>query len=285
MNIVYLAFGSNIIYHLQTYFSLISLLRFKRNTDYITVYTDKPQCYKRLESYVNLSVLDRKTLNEWINGTGYIFRAKIKAIEDSAARYPTQHLLFMDGDTVLSRNGLKDMQAVLDEGKGLMYTDEGHPSHMAGASLRMWKAMKGVQIEDCVVSLKHNDWNSGVIGIPAKQLTPVIRLALAACDIILAKKVRCFTAEQYAFSIAMQEKTKVQAATPWVLHYWGNKEEWHKYINEFMITSYLSGASVEQDISSLKDFPFEKIRLYVRKSNTKRRLLRLVDKLFPDRNS
>lgn len=283
MNIVYLAFGPRIVYHLQTYFSLLSFLRFKRDTDHITVYTDNPQYYRRLEDYVSIAVIDHKILEEWINGTGYIFRAKIKAIEDCAVKYPGQHLLFMDGDTVLFKDGLEKMESLMTAGKGLMYTDEGHPSKMAGASLRMWKAMKGEQIGDCVVSLKHNVWNSGVIGIPADKLLPVIRLALQACDRILEKKVRCFTAEQYAFSIAMQEYGTVKAATPWVLHYWGNKDEWHRRINEFMITSYLSGAGVEQDILALGDFPFEDIKLYVRKSNTKRRLTGLIDKLFPER--
>ena len=97
MNIVFLVFGDTLAYHMQTYFALLTVLRHKRGADSVVVYTDMPQYYNRLEGRISLHTLDKETLDSWINGTGYIFRAKIKAIEDCAARHGGSHILFLDG--------------------------------------------------------------------------------------------------------------------------------------------------------------------------------------------
>lgn len=283
MNIIFLVFGKELVYHLQTYFSILTVLKAKREIDQITIYTDNPQYYNRLKGYVHLSVLNEEILDDWINGTGYIFRAKIKAIEDSISKDASRHLLFLDGDTVFLDNKLDSLVQLLDSGKGIMYVDEGHPSRMKGASLRMWNAVKGKNIGGCTVSMKHNVWNSGVIGIPKGKLKTVVRLALELCDKILDAKVDCFTAEQYAFAVAMQEYCQVMPATGWIIHYWGNKDEWHKSINDFMIKSYLSDHTVQQDLDALTTFPFDNIKSFIKKSNTKRRLLFLLEKLFPEK--
>jgi len=186
MNIVYLVFGTKTTYHLQTYFSILTVLRHKRKTDTITVYTDNPQYYRRLKA-VNVSTFSKKTLDEWINGTDYIFRAKIKAIEESAKRKPDANLLFLDGDTVLLNDELAEIEETLNSGKGIMYTNEGHPSKMRGKALRMWNAVKGKTVDGCTLSMKHNMWNSGVIGIPMAKKGAVISLALDVCDMFCRK--------------------------------------------------------------------------------------------------
>lgn len=282
MNIVFLVFGDTLIYHRQTYFAILTVLRHKRNHDSIIVYTDNPQYYNRLNEYVTVITLSPDVLSGWINGTGYIFRAKIKAIEDCANRNPQQHLLFMDGDTFLF-DGLDGIDTLLNSGEGVMYIDEGHPSKMKGPSLRMWNAINGKHIDDCTVSMKHNVWNSGVIGISHANCTKVIELALKVCDEILASNVNCFTAEQYAFSIAMQQVSTINPATPWIGHYWGNKEQWGQLINNFLLSSYLSEQTVEQEIQSLDSSQILTTPLRIKKSNTRRRIVNILVKLFPDK--
>ena len=133
MNFVFLVFGSTLSYHQQTYFAILTVLRHKRLGDTVIVYTDAPQYYARLGGTVDVVALDKHTIDSWIDGTGYIFRAKIKAIEDCVSRRDG-HLLFMDSDTVLYGN-IDDMEHLLVRGIGIMYVDEGHPSAMKGASL------------------------------------------------------------------------------------------------------------------------------------------------------
>ena len=282
IDFVYLVFGNAQAYHTQAYFSMLTVLRGKRGQDTVTVYTDRPRHYARLAGRVEVRELGKATLDEWINGTGYVFRAKIKALEGHAAGNPGAHLLFLDGDTCL-QGGASGMAQLLDSGTGLMHKDEGHPSAMRGASLRMWNAMKGKSVGGCTVSMRHNVWNSGVIGIPAGRAAAVYAMATEACDAILGCGAGCFTAEQYAFSIAMQEAMQLQPAEPWVAHYWGNKEEWQGRIASFITEAHTSGLSLDDEIKALDAFPMATLPLFVRKSNTQRRLTKLIKRMFKDK--
>ncbi len=286
MNIVLLVFGTNLKYHTETNFCLLSVIANISKSDTVTVYTDHPEYYTRLAKHIDIVALEEQTLKSWINDSGYIFRAKIKAIEHSAQQHPDQDLLFLDCDTVLyqSLNGIRD---ILNSGKGIMCNNEGHPSKMRGPSLRMWKALNGETVENCTFSAKHNVWNSGIIGIPRRQLQAVVHLAVHVCDFILSKNVKCFTAEQYAFSVAMQENVEeIFSSQPWIVHYWGNKEEWNAYIHNFFLTSYVTNRSVEEDIQAVaSDKGYCKLAVHKRIPNTKKRLTKLLNRLFPDEDT
>ena len=281
MNIVLLVFGNDIKYHIQTYFCILTILKHCSKDSVISLYTDCPEYYVRLNNLIDIIPLDKNKLNLWINDTGYIFRAKIKAIQDSALRNPDKHLLFLDCDTVIYKS-LQGILHLLDKGCGVMCNDEGHPSKMKGASLTMWKNLAGERIQNCTVSLKHNVWNSGVIGIPKDKLTDVIGLALEACDFILDKQTGCFTAEQYAFSIAMQENTEVYSAQEWVIHYWGNKYGWTQVAANMLNNSFLKNRTVEEEIQDLDGIDFMSIPYRVKKHLMNKRLCKLVNKIIPD---
>lgn len=283
MNVILLAFGDKIQYHTQTNFCILSVLQQCTESDIISIYTDRPKFYSRLKERIEVVALDKSTLDKWVNGTGYIYRVKIKAIEDSARRHPDEHLLFLDCDTVCVHS-LEKIKQLMDEGNGVMCFDEGHPSKMKGPSRRMWNALANHTINTCTISLKHNVWNSGVIGIPQSKLTEVISLAVNVCDYILQANVRCFTAEQYAFSVAMQEYCKVFDSTKWICHYWGNKEGWTNFIHQFFLKSYMQGDSMLQDIHecAAKNLCNE-LPNHIKVSNTKRRFKNLLDWMFLDK--
>lgn len=282
MNIVLLVFGNDIVYHAQAYFCILSLLKYRGKEDTISLYTDNPRYYNRYKEYINVIEVPSFLIKKWENGTGYIFRVKIKAIEDSAQRHPDSHLLFIDCDTVVY-NKIDSIKEILDKGNGIMYNDEGHPSKMKGASLRMWKALEGQQIGSCTISQRHNVWNSGVIGIPKDKLTDVIHLALTVCDTILKTDVDCFTAEQYAFSIAMQEECELLPAEDWVIHYWGNKDEWTSLAMTFICNSFLCDRRVDDEIKALNNIEIDDVPLRVKKSHTMQQLVKLINRLFPDK--
>ena len=281
INFVYLAFGSASVFHVQTYFSALTVLRHKRTADKVMIYTDHPQYYVRLGGSVSVMPLSKQMLDEWIGGSGYIYRAKIKAVEHCAECWPGAHTLFLDCDTCLM-GSIDPVASLLDDDAGLMHKDEGHPSTVKGASLRGWRAIGGKKIGSCVVSMRHNMWNSGVVGIPAGKSVDVCRLATDVCDAILASGARCFTAEQYGFSVAMQEHFKMFQAEQWIAHYWGNKDEWNRCIGEFVMKSHICGLSLDAEISALDDFPMATLPLYVRKPNTQRRLVKFVKWAFKD---
>lgn len=282
LDFVYLVFGDSLLYHRQTYFSILTVMNHKRDTDRVIVYTDNPSYYRRMDECIEVRVLSQRDIDQWIDGTGYIFRAKIKAMEDCAMREEDAHFMFLDSDTCLS-DCIEPIASLLDSGIGIMHKDEGHPSRMKGASLRMWNAVKGKNIGGCTISMRHNVWNSGVIGIPSGKAVEVCRLALNICDKILRSGAKCFTAEQYAFAVAMQEKGEVRAAEPWVVHYWGNKDEWQEHIDEFIIKAHIKNMTLAEEIASSSSFPSASLPVFIKKSNTQRRLVKLVKSMFKDK--
>lgn len=282
MNILFFVFGDNLASHLQAHLCIRTVLKQHRKQDSVYVYTDKPKFYKHFNQIHTVGISSEQ-LKTWIGPSGYIFRAKIKAIEALSELCPDEHLLFLDCDTFIYGN-LRELENKLSQGRGLMHTKEGHPSRMKGASLQMWKALSKENIEGIELSEKHCVWNSGVIGIPANKLNIVIPKALRICDYMLGKKINCFTVEQYAFAIAMIENTQLTECLQWVGHYWGNKQEWTELATNFFLTSYMEGTSLEDELELLSVQLLKKIPIFIKKSNTRKRLEKKLSKWFPDKN-
>jgi len=100
---------------------------------------------------------------------------------------------------------------------------------------------------------------------------------------VLQENVNCFTAEQYAFAVAMQEFCDVQPATKWIAHYWGNKEQWLDVATKFFLESYMAGRTIEEDMKEIDNLPIKDLPIHIKKSNTQRRLVRFIKKIFPDK--
>lgn len=282
INIVFLVFGDKLTYYEQTYLSVLSVLRRKRAADEVTLFAENVSYFRRLEKRVRIMPLDHATRDRWENGTGYYFRNKIKALEMASSLYPESHLLFLDGDTFF----VGDFDAIeqrLDRNIGLLHLVEGHPSQMNRPARRMWKAVNGLRVGEVTISMKHKMWNSGVIGIPQAKKDTVVALALRLCDAILDTGKACFTAEQYSFSISLNELVRVEPADRWVWHYWGNKGGWALRTGRFLVGAHLLGLTLDEEIAMTDTFVRDRIPVYVDKSNTQRRLIRLVKWLFKDK--
>lgn len=284
MNILLLCFGNNTALHIQTYFAILTILKYKNEDDTVTIYTDHPEYYKRLEHHIRFAILSKEDIDNMIEDTGYIFLVKIKAVMESAKANPDRHLLFIDCDTCFYCK-MDEIRALLDNGQGVMYNDEGHPSQMKGKSLRMWNVIKGMNIGDTGsrLSMKHNMWNSGVIGIPKEKLNDVLPLALNLCNMILRTDGICFIAEQYSFSVAMAEHLTLHPATPWVGHYWGNKDGWTAYISDFLVRSHVNGWTVDDEIGHIDTEACSRLPLRIKKPKMNRRLVNLANRLFPNK--
>lgn len=282
INIIFLSIGDKYEMHLQTYFAIITTLKYKGSNDFITVYTDHPEKYKRLKKHIKIKELSTRTISEWLNGTGYFFRAKIKAIEEAADSCPDNHLLFLDSDTFVF-DRLDSIREMLDRKEGVMNVKEGHPLDIGGKHKKMYNAIKGKRIGNIEIGLKHEMWNSGVIGIPNEKLKAVIPLALQINDFITREYNKCFTIEQYAVSIAMSENMVLNASTKYIGHYWGNRELWLPYIGKMLATSFVTDTNVEQEIADIDPIPLREWPVYVKSSNTKRRLTNLLSKIFPNK--
>lgn len=282
MNILYIIFGTDIVYHVQAYLSIRSFQKQLGKDDKIIVITTAPQFYKNNRS-VEVIAIDDAQIREWKGSHDFFWRTKIKAIEYISKKYPESHLLYLDTDTFLYGN-MDRLKEDLSAGKGLMYLDEGHPSTMMTKSLRMWKQVANKNYGGITITPKHDMWNAGVVGIPQECMETTVSTALNICDGMLDDDTERIVIEQYSLSIALTEKTQLTEAQNYIGHYWGNKEGWAKIAADFMLKAYLSGYTLEEELEHLDDIPFNKIPIYIHHSSTAKRLIKQVNTIFPDKN-
>lgn len=285
MNILYLVFGDNLNVHLQVDFSILTMLQDLAKDDNIHVITTNTAYYEHLKNHIHLIPLSEQTLKEWRGKHDFFWRAKIKAIEYIAKKYPEEDFMYLDGDTFLV-DKLSPIKKKLHEGYGMMHLNEGHPKDMMTKSLRMWKTVKGHTYQGVTLSEKHDMWNAGVVAIPASKLTETIQLALSLCDGMLDDQAEPIVIEQYSLSIALFEHTKLIEAKPWIGHYWGNKEEWLDYIHNFFLTSLTTNRSVEEEIATVaENKDYRNIPIHVKVPNMKKKLTKLLNRIFPNRET
>ena len=279
MNILYLVFANNQLFHSQAYFSICSFLSQMEASDRILIMTDDPNFYVRFSGEVQIIEINQARIEEWKGEHNFVFRAKIKAIEYACQLYPNQPIIYLDSDTFLFSN-LKLLKKSITQ--PLMHTREGLLSELKSKTIStLWQTVKGREFGGIRIQTKHAMWNAGVIGIPAGQGLKITNSVLQICDEILEEKVGKWVVEQFSFSIVMSENGNLQAAEPFIGHYWSNKEEWNEEIEKFILTSFLKGNSVQDDIKAISEFDFSKIATLKRIPNTQKRLKKLVEKWFP----
>jgi hypothetical protein len=279
MNILYLVFGNEQLYHSQAYFSICSFLSQVETTDRILVMTDAPDFYKRFNDKVKIIEISKAQIDVWKGEFSFVFRAKIKAIEHVCQLYPNQPTMYLDSDTFLF-NDLKLLKKIITH--PIMHTREGLLFELKSKTIRkLWQTIKGREFAGIQIQEKHSMWNAGVVGIPAGQSVKIINSVLQICDQILAERVGKWIVEQFSFSIVMAENGNLQAAEPFIGHYWSNKEEWNEAIQKLMLESFLKGNTVQDDINIISEFDFSKIAIQKRIPNTQVRLKKVISKWFP----
>ncbi|MDZ7898405.1 MAG: hypothetical protein U5N85_10335 [Arcicella sp.] len=279
MNILYLVFGNEQRNHSQAYFSICSFLGQMEASDRIFVMTDNPNFYDRLSKRINTLTINLELLNTWQGEYKFFWRAKIKAIEHICHLHPEQQTLYLDTDTFLfsTLNQLKDQLK-----NPVMHLNECELSQLKSKTDKMmWQQVGNRTFGGININSNHCMWNAGVVGIPANKGQMVTELALNVCDDMLKKNITRRLIEQFSLSVALSEKGNLQAAEPFIGHYWSNKDEWNEAIQKFMLKSFLKGNSVQDDIEAISTFDFSKIAIQKRIPNTQLRLKKIISKWFP----
>lgn len=284
MNIVLHTFGSELKYYLQSIFLILNWLQYKNQISSITIVTEKPLYYKRLENYIGITTVDETTINRWKGEYGFKFRVKLKAIELFLNHNTNTHpLLYLDTDTFIY-HGFDELNETLLSGKGIMHINEGKLSECPTRSgSRMWGRIKNQTFAGITITKDDSMWNAGVIGIPAIHCSETIETAIKMCDEMCSRMPVNFLIEQFCVSVALQRKVEIEPAIKWIGHYWGNRNGWNNLISAFFTESYLNNCSVEDDMERLASFDFEKIPIAVISGNTETKLHKLVNKYFKPR--
>jgi hypothetical protein len=282
VHLMYLTFGDDPTAHHQANFSILTFLSDAPTVTTVNVFTDSPRHYRHLGSRATIHPIDRAQLDEWMGAHRFFWRVKIKAIESLAAIHPGESVLYVDSDTFLI-GGVSELATELANGRAIMHEVEGRLSEMKQKTTqRMWRQVRGrtfggIRLDDEV------EWNAGVVGVPAKDRGEVIRLALAICDDMSAAGVTPRLIEQHALSVALEHVYGLRSALPWIEHYWGNKEEWNRAIEQFFAGAALEDLGFEEKLAKVRAFDYQElpIRKIRRKGNE--RVRRIADVLLPPR--
>lgn len=283
MNIVYFVFGNNINNYQQVIFSICTALVNKEESDRIIVIAEEPTFFKLVEDLVTIIPIDNATINKWKGDYNFIFRTKIKVLELIAKDYPSQHILYLDGDTFVYKS-LSILKRELDKSQGIMHVNEGALYQKnTKTEKELWHTIRDKIFADIPINKSINMWNAGVIGIPNTSFDS-INLALQLNDEMCDSNALCFVIEQLSFSIALTHQLQVTASDHVIGHYWGNKEEWNEVISNWIKKSLMSNYKVHEIIDEVKNIPFHEIPVYVKRSNTGIRLINKIQTLFKPRS-
>ena len=82
----------------------------------------------------------------------------------------------------------------------------------------------------------------------------------------------------------MQNYLPIKEAKKYILHYWANKPDWNKYITNKLLTYKLAGYGDKEMIEDVAKTPIDVLPISIHRSSTKRRIYKLLDRVFPDKD-
>lgn len=282
MNIVYLVFGNNLDHYQQVYFSIYTALAYKNSSDRIIVVAENPSVFKSLEDYIEIIPIDRDLIKEWEGKHQFFWRVKIKALQLIAQKYPLDSILYLDGDTFFYKN-MDCLRNGLRDGQNYMHTEEGKLSSLSSKTERlMWRQMKGKTYHNTLIDENSAMWNAGLIGISNKHFD-CLDVTLEINDAICADDVTRRLIEQFAFSLGLNQYSPLQPADHIVGHYWGNKKQWNKIIDDFLKECFMKNYSVEQITELVREMDLTQNAIIVKESNTQKKLKMFIDQFFKNK--
>ena len=282
MNIVYLVFGDNLNNYQQVYFSIYTALVHKNNRDKIIVITENLSLLNSFENEIEIISINRTIIKEWEGEYEFFWRVKIKALQLVAQKYPSDSILYLDSDTFFYKS-LDLIRENLENGQNYMHLEEGKLSQLSSKTEKlMWKQMKGKSYANTTIDESSAMWNAGLIGVSKKHLD-CLQNTLEINDALCKDGVTRRLIEQFAFSVGLNNYSKLQAADHVVGHYWGNKKEWNAFISLFLKECFMKKYTLEKIIEQVKQKDLTKLPIYIKESNTQRKLKNFIDTFFKNK--
>ncbi|MBU4537121.1 MAG: hypothetical protein L6264_00280 [Weeksellaceae bacterium] len=284
MNIVYLVFGNNPDHYQQVYFSIYTAFAHKSAEDRIIVIAEEPQLFNSFENKIEIIPITREIIKQWEGKYHFFWRVKIKALQLVAERYPSESILYLDGDTFFYRD-FDSLRSGLEDGQNFMHLEEGKLSVLSSKTEKlMWKQMQGKEYGTIKIDKNTSMWNAGLIGVSNKNFDS-LQITLDANDAMCADDVTRRLVEQFAFSIGLSKYAQLQPADHIVGHYWGNKKQWNKLIDHFLKECFMKKYSFDQIIVRIKEMDLTKNPIWVKESNTHRKLKNFIDKFYANKKT
>ena len=247
------------------------------------VYTDAPQYYRLLGDRARIVTTTPEQLKSWRGPHDFFWRIKIKALQALTEQYPGENLLYLDADT-FCYGKLGKLAVALTGGTHLMHAREGALRELPTSTERkMYRQCAGKTFAGIAVDGNSTMYNAGVVGLSASRAGEAVSLALEVCDAMCAAGVTRRLVEQFALSLALEDRGGLTAANGTIGHYWGNKGEWNERITAFFLEHHLGGSDLATQIAATTAVDFAALPIYKRSSGTRRKLSGWVDRTFDKR--
>lgn len=284
MNIVYLVFGNNKDHYRQVYFSMYTALAWKSDEDRIIVLAEDTSLFNFFENNAEIIPIDKSIIKEWEGEYHFFWRVKIKALQHIAEKYPLDSILYLDGDTFFYQN-MDPLRTGLESGQNFMHLEEGKLSTLSTKTEKlMWKQMKDKTYGKVRIDKNVSMWNAGLIGVSCKHLD-CLQDTLEINDAMCADGVTRRLIEQFAFSLGLNRCSELQPADHIVGHYWGNKTQWNRIINDFLEECFMKKYSLAQVIEDVKQMDLTQNAIWVKESSTQQKLKKIIDGFYKNRKS
>jgi len=232
-HIVYLSHGGRKYYD-QTRFSVLTLLHLlsknQCNDIRIVVYTDQLGSVPQHE-WVQGILLGKEQIQNYRGRFDYIHRIKIKILQRATQELETD-LLYVDCDTRWLQLP-RDIINSIRNGGVCMHTREGDVGQdffpeYASACIRYKTQFHDLGVIDIS---KLSMWNAGAIGVPSGA-KDFFDTTLAVSDFLYTRVKPKNWIEQFAFSLAAQNRYEVHALGDVLHHYWNYSFEAPMYLSE-----------------------------------------------------
>ena len=230
-NFVFLCFGDE-SYFYECAFALLSLTNLydgkQLPCDKIWIYTDNPGWFSRFNNCtlpLHYREVKPDELEQWQGGTKFRLRAKIETLKDISLRF-RGNLLYFDTDIVFT-HPIDDVVQHLSKGAAYMHECEGIISSGSNSTFRKMEKMfrkRGLTAKDGTPLYDMPMWNSGVTGYNNIFLPGLPDEIMQLKDDIYPRDHSIRIIGQFSVTVKLLEHGKINAALPYVLHYWNLRE-------------------------------------------------------------
>ncbi len=282
MNIIYLVFGNKMDNYQQVYFSAYTAFAHKNTEDRIIVVAEDPSLFHSFQDEIEVIPISRELIKEWEGKYQFFWRVKIKALQLVAEKYPSDSILYLDGDTFFY-DRMDALREGMKNGQNYMHVEEGKLSELSSKTERlMWSQMKEKTYFNVKIDENSTMWNAGLIGISPKHFD-CLGLTLGINDAMCADNVPRRLIEQFAFSLGLNEFSALKPADHIIGHYWGNKAEWNQIISHFLKEIFMKDYSLDKIIERIKQMDLTQIPVRVKESSTQRKLKNFIDGFYKNK--
>lgn len=255
-----LAIGDKSIYAVRTAYAMLSVLaNLPPGTQAeLTIVTDHPQRFAWIADTIRIITVDAATVQRWKGPSDYFFRCEIGVLQHLAT-LGEAHLVYLDSDIIIRRE-LGSFLAALDGGARFMHLRERSidVSKRKGEQ-ELWRQVRGKTAAGITLKAPCIMWNAGVMAVSWAERGLIDQVA-ELTDGLMAQGVTHWLVEQLAYGQVFQHApgsmaSKIQAAEPWMDHWWDNKPGFDAAITEFLLEAHLQGWTATETAAQIRLHP------------------------------